>query len=89
MGCPFQRVTQPLKFCVFKIIFFSDLKYISKSLNQNMPKVNFMKISNEVFENIQRVAKDVESQLDIPSSKESRELQLSLNKIKEVRFINL
>ena len=54
-----------------------------------MPKVNFMKISNEVFENIQRVAKDVESQLDIPSSKESREVQLSLNKIKEVRFVNV
>ena len=51
-----------------------------------MPNVNFMKISNEVFENIQRVAKDIESQLDIPSSKESREVQLSLNKIKEVRF---
>lgn len=54
-----------------------------------MPNVNFMKISNEVFENIQRVAKDIESQLDIPSSKESREVQLSLNKIKEVRFVNL
>ena len=54
-----------------------------------MPKVTFMKISNEVFENIQRVAKDVESQLDIPSSKESREVQLSLNKIKEVRFVNV
>ena len=52
-----------------------------------MPNVNFMKISNEVFENIQRVAKDIESQLDVPSSKESREVKLSLNKIKEVRFV--